>query len=121
MLLVTDLDNTLYDWVTFFAHSFQAMLCALSTQLDVPEERLTTEFKSIHQRYGNSEQPFAILELPSLRQRYPGYSKTELLAAVEGPLKAFEAARKQHLKLYDGVAETLDVLTGEGIKIVGHT
>jgi FMN phosphatase YigB (HAD superfamily) len=28
-LLVTDLDNTLYDWVTFFAQSFDAMVAKL--------------------------------------------------------------------------------------------
>src|SRR5579871_2254060 len=110
MLLVTDLDNTLYDWVTYFAHAFRAMLCELAAQLDVPEAQLVREFKAIHQRYGNSEHPFAILELPSLRSRFPQLSRLELLDAVAGAIHAFEQARKQYLSLYPGVAETLEEL-----------
>ncbi|HSR68301.1 MAG TPA: HAD-IA family hydrolase [Acidobacteriota bacterium] len=121
MLLVTDLDNTLYDWVTYFARSFQAMLRELAQQLELPEERLGKEFKAVHQRYGNSEQPFAVLELPAVRERLPGRSRYELLQALEKPLAAFKEERKRSLRLYPGVSETLQSLDEAGITIVGHT
>jgi FMN phosphatase YigB (HAD superfamily) len=62
-LLITDLDNTLYDWVSFFSASFQNMVSELTKLLEVSEETVLSEFKVIHRRYGNSEQPFAVLEL----------------------------------------------------------
>jgi len=39
-LLITDLDNTLYDWITYFANSFRAMVKDLATTLDVEEDLL---------------------------------------------------------------------------------
>jgi FMN phosphatase YigB (HAD superfamily) len=120
-LIITDLDNTLYDWVTFFGTSFSAMAEELATFLELPIEQIYREFKVIHQHYGNSEQPFAILELPSVRRRFPTANREELLAILSGPLKAFNSARKKHLKLYPTVAQTLRELQEAGMALVGHT
>ena len=120
-LLITDLDNTLYDWVTFFSAAFRSMVTELTTLLDVPEETILNEFKVIHQRYGNSEQPFAVLELPSLKRRFPDMSRDEVLQKVDPALHRFNSTRKRTLALYPGVAETLAGLKQGGIKIVGHT
>lgn len=120
-LLITDLDNTLYDWVTYFAHAFRAMVQALAALIDVDEERLLDEFKAVHQRYGNSEQPFAILELPSVRAAYGAVSRAELLTALQPALKVFNAERDARLHLYPHVPETLVALRQQGTVIVGHT
>jgi hypothetical protein len=55
-LLITDLDNTLYDWVTFFTASFRSMVTELTSMLET-SDNLLEEFKSIHQRCGTSEHP----------------------------------------------------------------
>jgi hypothetical protein len=52
ILLITDLDNTLYDWVSFFTPSFKGMVDELIALLDVREETLLDEFKAVHQHYG---------------------------------------------------------------------
>lgn len=120
-LLITDLDNTLYDWVTFFAHSFDAMTRALEPILGIPRTQLLDEFKAVHQRYGNSEQPFAVLELPSVRKRFGTSDRGTLKAAVDEALHAFNSERKRHLVLYPSVRETLESVRRRGIRIVGHT
>jgi phosphoglycolate phosphatase-like HAD superfamily hydrolase len=120
-LLITDLDNTLYDWVTFFALSFRAMVKSLAEITAISEEALLDDFKAVHQKHGNSEYPFAILELPLLRAKYSGYSDQEVLVAVDGALHEFNRVRAQTLRLYDGVAETLERLRNDGVIIVGHT
>jgi FMN phosphatase YigB (HAD superfamily) len=120
-LLITDLDNTLYDWVTFFTSSFQSMVSELTVLLHVPEATILDEFKAVHQRYGNSEQPFAVLELPSLRQRFPNLSRDEVLHKIDPALHRFNSTRKRTLALYPGTAETLASLKQAGVKIVGHT
>jgi phosphoglycolate phosphatase len=120
-LLVTDLDNTLYDWVSFFARSFQAMVRALSDLIAVPEERLMREFKTIHQHYGNSEQPFAMFELPAVREHFGDLSDEQLLHELDQPIQIFKEARTKHLQLYESVAGTLSLLCRSGVDIVGHT
>jgi phosphoglycolate phosphatase len=120
-LLITDLDNTLYDWVTFFATSFQGMVEELSRLLGTDPERLLDEFKVLHQRYGSSEQPFTALDLPAVREKFGNASRQQLLKALDGPLHVFNSLRKRHLRLYDSVAETLEVLRAAGVILVGHT
>lgn len=119
--LITDLDNTLYDWVTFFAHAFEAMLLELTTIIGVDRETLQFEFKAIHQRYGSTETPWAALALPSARAKFPGASQVELAQHLDPAFKAFSNARKRHLRLYNGVGETLKKLHEKGIVIIGHT
>jgi FMN phosphatase YigB (HAD superfamily) len=120
-LLVTDLDNTLYDWVGYFSEAFEAMVEALATHLGLPREQLLDEFKAVHQRVGNSEHPFAILELPSVQARYPKLSRGDIARELDDVLHAFNSARKRHLRLYPGVEETLRALHERGITVVGHT
>src|SRR4051812_33766298 len=106
-LLITDLDNTLYDWVTFFTASFRSMVDELAPLLEAPEEVLVEEFKAVHQRYGNSEQPFAILEIPSVQHRFSGLPRHEVLKRIDPALHRFNSIRKRTLSLYPGVMETL--------------
>lgn len=120
-LLITDLDNTLYDWVTFFSRSFSAMVDALVDELGFDREELLDEFHAVHRRLGDSEQPFAVLELPCIREHFGTLDRLALKQRLEGPLRAFNSERKKALKLYDSVAETLAVLQESAVLIVGHT
>lgn len=120
-LLITDLDNTLYDWVTFFTCSFRGMVEELTKLLNVNEEELLNEFRAVHQKYGNSEQPFALLELPSVLRAYPGLSRGEIMQKLDPALHRFNSIRKRTLSLYPNSAETFEYLTGKGVTVVGHT
>ncbi|HBB87987.1 MAG TPA: haloacid dehalogenase [Blastocatellia bacterium] len=120
-LLITDLDNTLYDWVTYFANSFRAMVKDLALTLDVEEETLLDEFKAVHQHYGNSEHPFAMFELPSVRRRFPDSSREQLYSDLKSSIAAFRAGREEHLRLYAGVSDTLRAISEGGTIIVAHT
>lgn len=120
-LLITDLDNTLYDWVSYFALSFETMLRELSLLISVDEETLKDEFKAVHQRHNSSEYPFAILELPSVRTHFCSASRSQLFHRLQGPLAAFRRSREQHLKLYPSVRKTLQHIRSLDILVVGHT
>jgi FMN phosphatase YigB (HAD superfamily) len=120
-LLITDLDNTLYDWVTFFAQSFRAMVRSLAQITSISENVLLDDFKLIHQKYSNSEYPYAVLELPSVKSKYAGLSDEALLQIVDGALHDFNSTRAKTLRLYEGVASTLSELHDQGVTIVGHT
>lgn len=120
-LLIADLDNTLYDWVTFFARSFDAMVNELQTLLSVDKEQLLDEFKVVHQSYGSSEQPFAVLDLPSVKHGFPGADDAEIARRLDPAFHAFNSVRNRELTLYPGVKETLEALTETGVTVVGHT
>lgn len=120
-LLVTDLDNTLYDWVTYFAKSFYAMVPIAARILDVDEQRLLDEFKAVHQFYHNSEHPFALLETDSAKRRFGHLSRREQQIQLDEAFHAFNHARKENLELYPGVVEALEVVRNAGVPIVAHT
>lgn len=120
-LLITDLDNTLYDWVTFYAHAFTAMVRQLTALFEIPEHQLLSEFKEVHQRYGTSEPPYALLELPSVRLALKRVPEREWLHVLDPALHAFNRERRDRLHLYPGVQSTLAELRNRGLRIVGHT
>jgi FMN phosphatase YigB (HAD superfamily) len=51
-LVITDVDNTLYDWVTYFASAFSAMLEELAKTLSLPRGKLLAEYKAVHRYHG---------------------------------------------------------------------
>jgi FMN phosphatase YigB (HAD superfamily) len=59
--------------------------------------------------------------LPSVRNRYPEATRSELVDYLAGPLEAFNSTREKTLQLYPGVRTTLARLQAEGFKIVGYT
>ncbi|MGL9706818.1 HAD family hydrolase [Escherichia coli] len=120
-LLITDLDNTLYDWVSFYSQSFSAMAEELSKEINVPLDILLSEYKVIHQRFGNSEKPFATLELPSVISYFGANDKILLQKKLTRVFSAFSSKRNHTLKLYPTVRDTLNILRERGVKIVGHT
>lgn len=117
-LVILDLDNTLYDWVDFWHKSFKAMLDRLVQDSGIPEETLLEDFKQIHQKHGTAEYAFAIEELPSLQTKY---AKEDLTAKFDGAIQSYRSARKQALRLYDDVEETLQILKDKGCLLVAYT
>jgi phosphoglycolate phosphatase-like HAD superfamily hydrolase len=117
-VVITDLDNTLFDWVGIWHKSFTAMLHRLVLESGLSEELLLQEFKVIHERYGTSEYAFSIEELPSLQKKYPD---SDLVKRFEGPIQAFRDARKSALSLYPDVLETLEQLKDKECLLVGYT
>ncbi|PRP96460.1 HAD family hydrolase [Enhygromyxa salina] len=120
-LLVTDLDNTLYDWVGFFAKAFRAMVDEAVSILGVERERLLDDLKLVHEHHHDSERPWSLLETRAVMERLAGYDYDARKAQLEPAFHAFNSARKRYLRLYDGVAETLAMIRASGVPIVAHT
>lgn len=120
-LVITDLDNTLYDWYAWFIPAFYAMVDVASNILDVDKEALLDELKSVHVRYHNSEQPFAILETPTVERRLPNATRLERKQFLDSAFVAFKQVRNQNLRLFPGVRDSLREIRNTGCSIVGHT
>jgi phosphoglycolate phosphatase-like HAD superfamily hydrolase len=117
-VVITDLDNTLYDWFEVWSQSFNAMLNSLVAQSGVAKETLVSEIKAIHEKYGTSEYALLIQEIPSLRALHPGEDLTKVYAPA---VAAYQRKRAEHLRLYPRVLETLETLKAKGCLVVGYT
>ena len=68
-LLVSDLDDTIYDWSGFFVPAFYAMADEIAAITGIDEDALLDEYRMTHQRLGSVEYPYATLQLPSIRKK----------------------------------------------------
>lgn len=117
-VVVTDIDNTLYDWMAMWFPAFEGMLARLAADSGVPRERLEREFSAVHQRHGTTEYAFAIQELPSLVALHPG---EDLVTRYAAAIDAYRSARRRTLRLFPGVAEALAAIRSTGCLVVGYT
>lgn len=116
--LITDLDNTLWDWFAIWHASFGAMLNALAEKLEVSASDLLPEIKAVHQRHGTAEYAFLLEELPTVQRRFPRAKVGEEFAEV---IAAHRDARRAATKLYPGVRETLERVRASGALILAYT
>jgi len=116
-ILITDLDNTLYNWVDYFAPSFRGMVHALSREMNLNEETLISGFREVYKKHGTLEYSFSIQELPFINN----YSNEEVLKFVELGKKVFKRVRDKNLVPYEGVKETLEILHNNGVLIIAVT
>ncbi len=120
-IVITDLDNTLYDWVTFFAASFTEMIRVAAPIIGVDEDELLDDMRAVHQAHHNSEHPFALLEASCVKNRWPRSDRLDLKVELDDAFHAFNSMRKRTLHPYPGVVNGLKRLNELGIPIVGHT
>src|SRR5690242_13605342 len=84
-------------------------------------EELLDDFRSVHQKHGDSEQPFALLETGIIKRLFRDKSSAEQKAALDPAFHAFNSTRNKHLKLHPTVLPTLESLRTAGIKLIAHT
>ncbi len=117
-LLVTDLDNTAWDWVEAWYHPFVAMMGRVAAITGVPHTELYRSAQIVFRRHGTSEYAFVLEEMPCLLEHYGGVVHLdELRPAIE----AYRETRERVLVLYPGVVETLATLREAGCQIVAYT
>lgn len=117
-LLITDLDNTLWDWFQAWFESFSALLDGLIAVSGVDRGILEEQIKSIHQRRGTTEYSNLIREVPVLIEAAAPRDPFEVFGAA---LHAQNSRRKASTELYPGVRESLFALKQAGVRIVGYT
>jgi FMN phosphatase YigB (HAD superfamily) len=119
-VVITDLDNTLFDWVDIWFRSFKPMLDSLVAESGISRDFLERDFQAVFQKHETSEYAFAITELECLRLKHPGH-EAELDSIYKNAIQAFRDGRTEALKLYPTVLETLETLKDRGCLLVGYT
>lgn len=122
-LLVSDIDNTLFDWVKYYVHAFSALLRQVEKSIGVPYAQLAEEAKQVFIDHGSIEYPFVVQELPSVIA-FCAEDIDHMLAKIVAPARdAFNAEAARHLKPYDDVPATLATLRErhQGVPVVALT
>ncbi|HYT36450.1 MAG TPA: HAD family hydrolase [Ktedonobacteraceae bacterium] len=117
LVLFTDIDNTLFDWIDYFAPCFRAMVHALAYTTELEEEEIYRQFKEVYTRFETAEYRHAIQELELYRRETPEMQKRLL----EAGFVAFSRARRRRLQAYTTVPSTLHWLKQQGVVIIGVT
>ncbi len=122
-LFVTDIDNTLFDWVRYYVHAFSGLLREVEAIIGVPYAQLAEEAKDVFVRHGSIEYPFVVQELPSVTAHFGDDIDAMLAQAVRPSRQAFNAGAETYLKPYDGVPEALAAFRAEhpGVPLVALT
>lgn len=117
-VLITDLDNTLWDWVHIWHASFATLIDVLVDEGGLDRETLLDEAREIHQRHATSEYSLLLEELPSLADLS---AKTDTTALRVSAIAASQKGREKALALYPSVAETLVQIRTAGAVVVAYT
>jgi FMN phosphatase YigB (HAD superfamily) len=117
-LLVTDLDNTLWNWFEMWHVSFDALVVALSDQAGIDRDVLEGEMRQVHQSRGTTEYSFLVDELPSLIA-VSGSQKPS--ARFDDAIHQQNSLRKKTLALYPRVLDTLRAVRSKGVPVVAYT
>jgi FMN phosphatase YigB (HAD superfamily) len=104
--LITDVDNTLFDWVDVWYKSFSAMVAKVAEISGIAASELYPSISRVHQRYGTSEYAFLLEEIPELRNLYGD----QTLEALGPAIVAFRQARRDSLHLYPTVMSSFQEL-----------
>lgn len=117
-VLVTDLDNTLFDWFDIWTKSFAPMLDELVRITGIEQARLESQIREVHQRRRTSEYSGLLLEVPALIEFADGRPAKEVYASA---IDRFRDGRAASMRLYDGVQNTLKSIKALGVPIVAYT
>jgi len=120
-LVITELDDTLYDWLSALVPPFYAMVAAASLLLEVSEEQLLGDLQQVHRKRGDLEHPMALLETRAVQWRLGALARRDLERHLAPAFQAFRQARQQHLGLRPGAREGLEGLSQRRVRVIGLT
>jgi phosphoglycolate phosphatase len=117
-LLITDLDNTLFDWLETWQRSFAFVMAELSGALGIDPATFVSESRRIFKTHGTSEYRFLVREIGALMSSKSPRDVTEQFSQV---IASCLKIRDETASLYPGVAETLGLIRASGCATAAYT
>ena len=117
IVLITDIDNTLYDFVDFYARAFRSMVHLLSYDLGIPEDSLIEDFGRIFRDRGSVDQDYLIESLSAVRNM----PRDEVSKLAARGRRAFDLTREKHLRAYSNIPDVIRILSEGGVRIFAVT
>lgn len=119
-LVITDLDDTIWDWLYMWYNSFSPYFNRIVQETGIEEKKLKEAFKQLHQTYGTTEMSFAYKELPIIKKEfYPLFEASSDLS--KSILHEYYSNKKHNLKAYEGVVNALKTIKSKGSLIIAFT
>ena len=119
--VVTDLDDTVWDWLNMWYNSFNPYFEEIKTKFNLDDAALKADFKKLHQKYNTTEVSFAYGELTTLSDDNKNAINKKPSALEKSIYHKYNSNKKSNLQLYEGVLETLNSLKSQGVLIIGFT
>lgn len=116
--IITDIDNTLYNFVDYFAPAFRAMVHVLANRTNIPEEEVVRSFKEVYRRFHSLEYPNSVQKLSVLQERYEPKEIEELVHIAR---VAFGGSYRRRMRPYPTVVDTLHWLRQQGYFLIAYT
>lgn len=116
--VITDLDDTLWDWLTIWHANFARLIHGVLAKTGLPREELLSQVRRVHQKHHTSEVSTLLQELPLLTELYPGQRLHDVFA---DELEQARRARKAVMAPFPTVGETLAKLKARRVLIIGYT
>jgi phosphoglycolate phosphatase len=117
-LLVTDVDNTLFDWVGTWARAFDAMVAVLESETGRSREYWLQLLRNVHVRRKALECSGALEDLATVGGWAPLSDRPLVLTHAAA---AYRRAWDKYLMPYDGILPTLVQLGEQGWRVVAYT
>lgn len=118
--VITDLDDTIWDWMKMWHTSFSTYLERIVKDTGVDRDKLISDFKKLHQKYGTSEISFVYDELETLDEAQKKSFSTEK-NGKKSILHEYYHTKKNSLALYPTVFDSLKRLKEAGVLVIGFT
>lgn len=109
-LIVTDIDNTIFDWISYYVHSLGALFANVAREIGCSEDVLRGEAKQIFSAHASIEYPFLIQEMPTVLEHYGSDIDGMLSSLVEPSRLIFKAEAEKWLVPYPNVLKTFKKL-----------
>jgi len=116
--LITDFDNTLFDWFGNWYQAFSGALNYIIDNTNINKEILLKDIKSIHKKHGTTEYLNVFNEIAKQPQ-YAKYGDIDIICKNASLLR--EDLKQKHLYLFDGVYDTFQCLKKNNFKIIIFT
>jgi phosphoglycolate phosphatase len=118
LLVVTDVDNTLYDWVAIWAGAFATLIRTLAEKTDLSAEHWMKAARDMHVRRSATECPSLLSDLAAAASWPVNIDPDRVLPTVA---LGYRQYWDHHLTTYPGVREALTELAEQGHTIVAYT
>jgi phosphoglycolate phosphatase len=117
-LIVIDIDNTIYDWVSLWAGAFDAMVQTLAQLTRRGAEQWLKAARTVHVRRSATECPSLLADVASSATWPLAIDASRVMPAAAA---AYRDYWDHHLSAYPGTHEALTELTEEGYRVVAYT
>jgi len=113
--VIFDGDNTIWDWVTYAVHAYEAMSQTIAEETGIPESEVAAAMKRFYTMVGTMEDERLIqgLTAEGFFKDIPNFNCDKLAVKAQ---RAFTIERDKYLHPYEGIEEVIKTLHARGVK-----